>query len=158
MVAAIRELGEGWNVFPCDSMDRGVLGYCAVRSNNEEHTFEWPLFGRELAPEVELVEATDLLDFVKGVPTDQLYPCDDPYKRLWGFVSYSKAPEGQAIVRRSKLSSIKGLAPHPRAVLMEAHERQSSHKMRSAAAKAIKPHGRLMVWAMRLVRRFLPLR
>lgn len=154
-VTAIRELGVGWIVFPCDEARLGVHGYCAVKEK-EELIVQWPLFGRELEPMVELVSGADLLAFVQKEPPELLYPCDDPMRRLYGFVSYRLAAEGKSLVRWSPLGKLKMMDTHPRAIVMETHESRNTLKSRTAVAKSIKPYGWLRVRLMRVVRRFWP--
>lgn len=156
-VTAIRELGAGWEVFPYDAPDRGVLGYCAVRGS-KEHIFQWALFGKELAPKIQIVGGEDVLAFIQGEPADLLGSCDDPKMRQLGFVSYRKAKDGLAMIRRVSLTKVKMMNQHPRALLMQVHERHvAGHKKRFAAAKAIRPYGWLRVMMMQLVRRILAL-
>lgn len=154
-VLAIRELGPGWMIFPYDEPDRGVLGYAASKKR-EELVFQWAMFGRELVPEVELVEATDLVAFLQSEPADVLYLCDAPQLRRLGFVSYRNAAEGRAIVRQTKLTSAKMLSKEDLENLMAARKNLGRFESRKAAADAIKPHGRLVAGIMRLVRRVFP--
>jgi len=124
----------------------------------EEHVAQWALFAGELEPDVRLVEADELLEFVQTEPANLLRPCDDPQRRLYGFVSYRRVAEGKALVRQATLTKVKVLAAHPRAILMETHEKKSSYKARVVAAQAIKPYGWLRVRMMKVVRYFWPLR
>lgn len=154
---AIRELGVGWTVFPYDDSERGVLGYCAAK-DGEERVFQWALFGQALEPDVQLLPALDLVAFLRSEPRECLHASDAPKMRQLGFVSYRLASEGKALVRRVSLTKVKELHSHPRAVLMENHDKLMTSKGRTAAARAIKPYGWPRVLLMKVVRKFFPIR
>jgi hypothetical protein len=156
-VTAIRELGVGWAIFPYDDPERGVLGYSAIRTG-EEQVFQWPVFGQVLMPHVEVVEPSDLVVFFQEEPRTLLTACDNPMRREIGFVSYREAPSGLAIVRRTQAMKVKVAPLDVRATLLEWHAKLFSHPNRLTAAQALKPYGWLRVRVMRLVRRFFPLR
>lgn len=157
-VTAIRELGVGWKLMPYDEPERGLRGIYAFKEK-AERAFQWPLYGRELVPNVELCSGEDLLAFVQTEPAEGLFPSDDARGRLIGFVSYRRAPEGRAEVRRTTLTNLKSMPTVPRELLLSLRgvELQSSNRS-AAIVHTIKPYGRLRVWAMRIVRKFFPLR
>jgi len=121
-----RELAsQGWRVLPADDPCRAVLGYVAFRlvhegqpvpfeaphpegCEEEEVIIEWPLYGKPLVPEDQLVEPSELVDFV-GDGTS-VFLCDDPRQRLLGFVRY-EPDSGKAVIRRTRLTQFKRDTP-----------------------------------------------
>lgn len=127
---AIQELvGVGWTIYHYDEPDRGVLGYHATRQASgegtelEEHFFQWSLFGQYLKPDVEVIEATDLVAFIRNEPAEGLFLCDDPRQRLLGFVSYQSAPEGLSVVRQARLTGVMHLSAEDRSFLRAERDR-----------------------------------
>lgn len=159
-VTAIRELGVGWTLLPYDDPERGLQGiYAFKKGEGVEKTLQWPVRGRALEPEVELCSGEDLLAFVQSQPAEVLYPCDNPQKRLIGFVSYRRAPEGKSEVCYVSLTTLRTMPATPRSLLLGLREVELANgRNRTAALQVVKPYGRLRAWFMRLVRRFFPLR
>lgn len=110
---------EGWQQFPCDDPERGVVGYLMCRDVEgieETVSLEWPVFG---ALETEMVNISrwsngrqraeetivdDLARALAGVAGKRAYRADDPKSREVGFVVYG---DGRAQVTRIALTVLK---------------------------------------------------
>lgn len=116
-VAAIKALisdGLGWTVLPNDIPMRGLGGYSVFRTpepteaNPEPEEilsrFMWPLFGKELTPQIVQVTAGEWLDFASTEAHERLFSCDAPLERLLGVVSYHPK-YGEARIRYCPLNS-----------------------------------------------------
>lgn len=116
---AMRKEG-GWTFLPGDEPERGSLGVIAFRDgpdgSEEQARVEWLPFG-ELTTEVRVArdarELAAMLDQLRKegtgprtghVRAPAVFPCDDPVKRMVGFVAYSG---GKATVVRAPLTVTK---------------------------------------------------
>lgn len=126
---AMRKEG-GWTFLPADEPERGSLGVTAFRpgpDGTEEQTrVEWLPFG-ELTPEMHVAkdarEFEAMLDQLRKegmMPTMRharapaVFACDDPVKRMVGFVAYSG---GKAVVVRAPMTVTKEGSPELKAEL-----------------------------------------
>lgn len=71
----------------------------------EVYILEWPIHGRVMEPDVAEVGAEELAAMLTADPS--AVSCDDPRRRLLGFVWY-RVEEGKSIVRRVPLTRFKG--------------------------------------------------
>jgi len=124
-------VGDGWGRFlPCDSPEEALLGVVAYRFVNNETgetvqmepseelgdlleagvlkdeatCVQWPVFGKPLVPDDQVVEPTVVADFLREHV--DVKTCDDPRRLLIGFVAYN--PEaGTSTVRRVRISKLR---------------------------------------------------
>jgi hypothetical protein len=95
-------VAEGWTLLPCDSPERGLRGFVVFKGEVTKELF-WPLYGKELVPEVERVSPVELAAFLLEGPVSL---CDDPRALRLGFVRY-EPEQGRAKVRQVTLSDFK---------------------------------------------------
>lgn len=117
-------VSQGWKLIPCDDPLKGLQGFCAFRhtlrgrpvayedlpsieEETEEETriLQWPLFNGPMTPDIQDVEAEDLLAFAQEDP-DNLFYCGDPKRLRLGFVRYDR-DNGIAHVRQTRLVQVK---------------------------------------------------
>lgn len=113
---------QGWTLLPCDTPETGLRGFVAFRYvdketrapvafgdlkseeiDEETRFIQWPLFDQALVPEDLTVDAPELVGFLSG---GELALCDDPKRRLLGFVRY-EPEQGRSVIRRISLTQLK---------------------------------------------------
>lgn len=105
---------EGWHILPCEYPEKALGGLVAVRGIEEE-ILGWPLFGDcAYATETELVDAATLLDFARQPGALQ---CDDPRKRLLGFVQYDHGRR-VAVLKQTTLTGLRESNPDIREAVL----------------------------------------
>lgn len=100
----------GWTVLPYDSPEKGILGWVISNEKEEAILLQYYLFGKELIPNITIFKTGDefLAELEPRLISNLIEPCDDPYLRQAGFVSYEKAEsEGIALVFRISMTDIK---------------------------------------------------
>jgi hypothetical protein len=104
----------GWTAIPYDNPEKGIVGWSIFREladkKEEAILFQHYLFGKELFPNITVFKTGDefLAELEPRLISDMIEPCDDPYLRQVGFVSYEKAEsEGIALVFRISMTNIK---------------------------------------------------
>jgi hypothetical protein len=138
---AVRLVSQGWQLLPCDVPEEGAQGYYAFRvvdGKEEEQVLQWHLFGLPLKPDDAVVEAPELLDFLLN--SAEVQPCDDPRKRLIGFVRY-EPEQGRAVIRRTSLTRLKAMPQGDRerlmatrAVMLSAQREAQEQRIKEVAA------------------------
>lgn len=99
--------GQGYTLLPCDDPRRGLRGIMAFKGiddgTEDSRIIEWPVHGSELTPDEEMVDAPTLLTFMRegGVAK-----CDDPRRRIVGFVRYELGTN-RSVVRQCSLTQLK---------------------------------------------------
>lgn len=105
-------------LLPADDPERGMCGYLAFHMQDGEEQseiLEWPLFQGPLDPETAEVLPEELASFLAS-GTGPLALCDDPRMLRIGFVRYE--PErGRSVVRRSRITLVKGATDEVRAAI-----------------------------------------
>lgn len=105
--------GDGWQALACCDPARGVVGLSLFKLEplgpplgavETSCLFEWPLYGKELKPEAETVDAEGLLKFLREEP--EVWQCDDAKRCLYGFVSYRRAEEGVSMIRYARRNDL----------------------------------------------------
>lgn len=109
---------KGWTVLPSDDLARGMRGYLVIRDAVEE-ILEWPMFDQPLVPDVQIVNPLELKDFLAESPEALL--CDDLERLLLGFVRYDPS-EGKAIVRQTRLTSLRSSASEVKASILSVRD------------------------------------
>lgn len=103
---------EGWDLLPYRNAPIAVDGYIAFRKtgegddyDEEQEDIEWPLFDAPLESNEALVDtAAELVEWTQG--KEDLQRCDNPMKRLVGFVQYDPS-QGRSEVRQISLTNLK---------------------------------------------------
>ena len=91
-----------------------------VRVLEEVRVLEYPLFGKLLTPDVQIVTPGLLAEMLKK---DSNYKsCSDPKALLLGFVWYN-ADEGKAVVRQTRISSLRTAEAPVKDVIMAARDK-----------------------------------
>lgn len=114
-------VAQGWQLLCGDDPDRGLVGFFACRYTLNGHPVEppfkesdrveeetqllqWPLFDKALEPEEQVVGVDELISFIQD--ETNLAACDDPKRRLIGFVRY-EPDKGKSTIRRTQLTQIR---------------------------------------------------
>ena len=97
----------GWEFLPCDTPERGLNGIVAFKGSGDlekMERFEWPVFAKELIPDMN--NDVSPKELAKFIIEENVHECDDPIRRLIGFVKYIPA-ENRSIVRRVRIVQLK---------------------------------------------------
>jgi len=114
---AARLRAEGWTIISSDEPARAMRGFVAIKDGEVERTVTWPMFeGGPYRTNDAIVSATDLLRFIKGGGTLR---CDNPMKRLLGYVRYDHGTM-TAFVRYCTLTSLRAASEADKATIMAA--------------------------------------
>lgn len=96
----------------------------AFRQNGEDaeerRTYQWPVAGVPLEPEVRQAELLEVFQFIETCGTARLVLCDDPVRRMIGVGRYEPESRRAIIleVPLTKLVAARGLTPERRAAFM----------------------------------------
>lgn len=149
LIEAALSLPKGeWTVLACDYLDRGLFGYSffqpgperarLVRIDGDDVQMTWPMFDRELRPEVQQVTADELVRILDFKADGTLCRSDCHESFQLGVVSYLRAPEGISSVYRIPVSLARSMPEDTQEFFDTFHSRcQERHEAAAAIQNAL---------------------
>lgn len=110
---------QGWTVVAFDEPETAMRSFMASKAGEQDQRGSWPLFdGAPYSTNEATISAEEVAKFIEG---GDVRKCDDPMRRLVGFVRYDHNTK-TAFVRRCSLTSLRNASEEVRGAIMAARD------------------------------------